>query len=187
MIVIRGWHIALVVGVVGLLTLFYKGLWGNPQYIPPVLVGTPAAIFEGPELYSGELVSLNRFQGKVVMINFWASWCLECREEHENLLAIHKRFGAHPNFVMLGIDYQDEESDAKKYLEVYGNTFTHIRDPKGTISIDYGVYGVPETFVLDQEGIIRFKHIGPIIGPAYTRLTDHILQPLLEGRPLPAL
>lgn len=187
MIVIRGWHIVLVMGVVGLLTLFYKGLWGNPKYIPSVLVNTPAPIFTGPNLYTGEVVFLNHFTGKVVMINFWASWCLECRYEHENLLAIHKRFGAHPNFVMLGIDYQDAESDAKKYLEVYGNTFTHIRDPKGTISIDYGVYGVPETFVIDQQGTIRFKHIGPLIGPAYTRLTDDILQPLLEGQPLPAL
>jgi cytochrome c biogenesis protein CcmG/thiol:disulfide interchange protein DsbE len=183
MITIRGWHIAVIVGVIGLLSLFYKGLWGNPQYIPPVLIGKPAPEFSGPDLYTGETLSLTQFQGKVVMVNFWASWCLECRDEHPNLLAIQKQFGDHPDFVMLGINYQDEEENAKKYLEVYGNAFRHVRDPDGKISIDYGVYGVPETFVFDRQGIIRYKHIGPIIGPTYPQLTNQVILPLLQGQP----
>ncbi|MGH7273371.1 MAG: redoxin domain-containing protein [Nitrospiria bacterium] len=184
---IRGWHVTLMVGVVGLVTLFYLGLWGDPQAIPTVLVGTPAPIFSGPEVNTGEIISLSNYKGKVVVINFWASWCFECKQEHENLLAIHRRFGPDPNFVMLGINYQDREEDARKYLEMYGNSFNHVRDLKGTISIDYGVYGVPETFVFDQQGIIRHKHIGPIIGPAYTHLTDKVIAPLLRGSPSESL
>jgi cytochrome c biogenesis protein CcmG/thiol:disulfide interchange protein DsbE len=180
---VRAWHIALIVGVVGLLGLFYEGLWGDPHALPTVLIGTPAPPFTGPELMSGEMTSLANFHGKVIVINFWASWCQECKLEHENLLEINKRFGKNPNFVMLGINFQDQEEDAKRYLEVRGSNFKNIRDLKGTISIDYGVYGVPETFVFDQQGIIRYKQIGPIIGPAYTQLTDKVIQPLLEGQP----
>ena len=179
---IRGWHITLVLGVVGLLTLFYEGLWGDPKALPTVLIGTPAPVFAGPEVHSGELISSNRFQGKVIVINFWASWCQECKLEHKNLLEINERFSKNPNFVMLGINYQDNEKDALKYLEVYGSNFQHVRDLKGAIAIDYGVYGVPETFVFDQQGIIRYKQIGPIIGPAYPHLTDKIIQPLLNGQ-----
>lgn len=182
---IRGWHLVLVGGIFGLLSLFYKGLWGNPSFIPPVLIGTPAANIVGRELYSSEMISLSNFQGKVVVINFWASWCQECKLEHENLLAISRRFGQDPNFVMLGINYQDRESDARRYLEEHGNNFQHVRDLKGTISIDYGVYGIPETFVIDQQGIIRYKRIGPITGEVYTHVTEQILEPLLQGDPLP--
>jgi cytochrome c biogenesis protein CcmG, thiol:disulfide interchange protein DsbE len=178
----KTWHFVLIVALVGLVFLFYKGLWGDPRAIPTVLINTQAPTFSGPEVRTGETISLNRFQGKVVLINFWASWCLECRTEHENLLAINRRFSQHPDFVMLGINYQDQLEDAQKYLQSYGSNFDHLRDLKGTISIDYGVYGVPETFVIDRQGVIRYKSVGPIVGPTYTRLTEDILQPLLEGR-----
>ncbi|HXC61406.1 MAG TPA: redoxin domain-containing protein [Nitrospiria bacterium] len=181
---IRGWHITLVIGVFGLLALFYQGLWGDPRALPTVLIGTPAPAFVGPELYSGEPISLAGFHGKVVVINFWASWCEECKLEHANLLKIYERFSKNPNFVMLGIDYQDREDDAKEYLRIRGSNFKHIRDLKGTIAIDYGVYGVPETFVFDPQGIIRHKQVGPILGPTYDKLTDQIIQPLLQGQPL---
>lgn len=184
--VIRGWHIALVIVVLGLLTLFYQGLWGDPRALPTVLIGTPAPPFAGPELNSGEMISLASFRGKVVVINFWASWCQECKLEHENLLKINEHFNKNTNFVMLGINYQDQEEDAKEYLRIHGSNFKHVRDMKGTISIDYGVYGVPETFVFDQQGIIRYKQVGPIIEPAYTKLTDQIIQPLLQRQPLQA-
>ena len=183
----KGWQFALVAGVVGLLALFYQGLWGDPTAIPTVLVGSPAQNFSGPEVHTDEVISLNQFQGKVVVINFWASWCFECKVEHENLLAIQERFGTHPGFVMLGINYQDRVDSARKYLETYGNSFQHVRDLKGTIAIDYGVYGVPETFVLDQQGIIRFKYVGPIVGPVYRHVTSDIIEPLLQGQPISTL
>ncbi|MBI3609128.1 MAG: redoxin domain-containing protein [Nitrospirae bacterium] len=181
----KGWHFILALAVVGLLVLFYKGLWGDPRTIPTVLIGTQAPSFSGPVVRTGEMITSSRFQGKVVLLNFWASWCLECRTEHENLLALNRRFGSNPDFVMLGINYQDRKEDAEKYLEVYGSTFNHLRDPKGAISIDYGVYGVPETFVIDRQGVIRYKYVGPLVGPAYTNLIENVLEPLLEGRPFP--
>ncbi len=185
--VIQGWHVALILGIAGLVALFYQGLWGNPHDIPTVLVGTPAPGFSGPEVNTGEMISLKEYKGKVVMLNFWASWCLECREEHQNLLAIHKRFGKNPNFVLLGINYQDQEEDAQQYLETYGSSFQHVRDLKGTISIDYGVYGVPETFIVDQQGIIQHKVVGPLIGPVYTQVTEQVIAPLLQRSPKESL
>ena len=177
----RGWQIALVVGLFGLLFLFYQGLWGNPRLIPTVLIGSQGPTFSGPRVESSETLSLDQFKGKVVMLNFWASWCLECRLEHENLLALNERFGRDPNFVMLGINYQDKADDALGYLRQYGSNFAHVRDVKGAIAFDYGVYGVPETFLIDQQGIIRCKTIGPILGDVYTKYTQKILPALLAG------
>jgi len=177
------WHYILVIGLAGLIFMFYKGLYGDPRAIPTVLIGTRAPAFSGPEVRTGETIAMDRFQGKVILVNFWASWCLECRTEHENLLALNRRFSANPDFVMMGINYQDREEDARKYLQVYGSNFDHIRDLKGLISIDYGVYGVPETFVIDRQGVIRFKFIGPLVGPTYTDLTERVLQPMLEKQP----
>jgi len=178
---IRGWQIALLAGILGLIILFYKGLWGNPNFIPPVIVGTPAPEITAPDLYQPKEVSLSQFRGKVVVLNFWASWCLECKLEHQNLLAIKKRYADNPNFVMLGVNYQDKEDLARQYLQEHGNNFEHVRDVKGRISIDYGVYGVPETFVIDQNGVIRHKQIGPIVGETYTYLVEGLIEPLLNG------
>ena len=182
----RSWQIILVTCIIALVVLFYQGLWGDPRAIPTVLIGTLAPPINGPDLESDELVASSQYDGKVRLINFWASWCLECRIEHPNLLTINERFGGHPDFVMLGINYQDRKSEALKYLDVHGNNFRHIVDLKGAISIDYGVYGVPETFVIDRDGVIRFKYVGPLTGPIYSTLTENILRPLLEGRPIPA-
>ncbi len=178
---VRGWQIALLIGIFGLIVLFYKGLWGNPSYIPPVLIGTPAPAITAPDLYQPKEVSLSQFRGKVVVLNFWASWCQECKLEHQTLLELKDRFSKNPNFVMLGVNYQDKEDLAQQYLKEHGNNFDHIRDAKGRISIDYGVYGVPETFVIDQNGVIRHKQIGPIIGETYTYLVEQVIEPLLNG------
>jgi cytochrome c biogenesis protein CcmG, thiol:disulfide interchange protein DsbE len=178
---LRGWHVVLVATLVALFLLFYQGLWGDPSAIPTVLIGTPAPTFVGPNVVSGTTIDLSQYRGKVVMINFWASWCQECRVEHENLLALYNRFRTNPDFVMLGINYQDKLEDARQYLDVHGSPFQQVRDVKGTISIDYGVYGVPETFIIDKQGVIRHKQVGPIVGPAYSLLTERVLPTLLEG------
>jgi cytochrome c biogenesis protein CcmG/thiol:disulfide interchange protein DsbE len=179
---IRGWHVAIIVVVLGLIALFYVGLGLDPRSLPSVLVGTPAPAFSGPEVHQGDLLSLDDFKGKVIVVNFWASWCQECRLEHANLLAIHRRFQADPNFVMLGIDYQDGVDDARKFLETFGSSYPHVRDPKGSIAIDYGVYGVPETFVIDPQGVIRYKQVGPIVGQAYSHIMEKVIEPLLQGK-----
>lgn len=179
---IKGWHIFLLAGLLGLIALFYQGLWGNPSYIPPVIVHTQAPEIAAPEMYSGREISLNGLKGKVVVLNFWASWCQECKMEHASLLAINRRFQENPNFTMLGINYQDKEGLAKQYLKTHGNNFNHVMDKDGKISIDYGIYGVPETFVIDQKGIIRYKTIGPLIGATYTHVVEKVIEPLLSGR-----
>ncbi|MGH7164090.1 MAG: redoxin domain-containing protein [Nitrospiraceae bacterium] len=177
----RSWQIVLVLVLLGLLALFYQALWGDPRRIPAVLIGTPAPAWEGPDVVSGARISWDQFRGKVVVVNFWASWCQECRLEHQNLLTIDERFHKDPHFVMLGVNYQDKVEDAQQYLKTHGSSFRHVRDVKGLLGIDYGVYGVPETFVIDQQGIIRYKWIGPVTGEAYTHLTDKVLVPLLHG------
>ena len=169
--------------LLALLVLFYQGLFGDPRHIPSVLVGTQAPGFAGPDVESGEPISFDQFKGKVVVLNFWASWCYECKVEHEHILLLHQMFKDDPNFVMLGVNYQDEVPDAQGYLKQYGSTFRHVRDVKGALAIDYGVYGVPETFVIDQSGIIRYKYVGPIIGETYTNLTKNVLTPLLTNTP----
>ncbi|HQU28127.1 MAG: redoxin domain-containing protein [Nitrospira sp.] len=180
----KGWQITLILVLFGLFALFYQGLWGDPRHIPTVLIGTPAATFEGPDVETGQTISLDQFKGKVVLLNFWASWCYECKVEHEDILRLHQAFKDNPDFVMLGVNYQDKLPDAQKYLKDFGTTFSHVRDVKGQLAIDYGVYGVPETFVIDKEGIIRFKYVGPVMGPVYTNLTEHVIRPLLNSQPL---
>lgn len=176
----RGTQITIVVTLFGLLILFLQGLGGDPRSIPTVLIGTQAPNFEGPDVESGASISFSQFQGKVLVLNFWASWCQECKVEHSNLLRLHDQFKDHPDFVMLGVNYQDQIREAQDYLEAFGSSFRHVRDINGTLAIDYGVYGVPETFVIDQRGTIRHKWIGPIVGTVYTHLTEKILTPLLS-------
>ena len=178
---LRGWHVALVASLIGLFLLFYQGLWGDPSAIPTVLIGTQAPTFSGPTVVDGSTFDLSQYRGKVVMVNFWASWCQECRLEHENLLALYNQFRTNPDFVMVGINYQDKLEDARQYLSVYGSPFQQVRDLKGTISIDYGVYGVPETFIIDKQGVIRHKEVGPIVGPDYNLLTERIIPTLLQS------
>lgn len=173
----------LLIVLFGLLALFYQGLWGDPRSLPTVLIGTKAPSFEGPDVETGETISFEQFRGKVVLLNFWASWCYECKVEHQDILRLHREFQQYPDFVMLGVNYQDKIPDALAYLRRHGSTFRHVRDVTGSLAIDYGVYGVPETFVIDRDGIIRHKWVGPIVGPTYTNLTQKVLLPLLKGAP----
>ncbi|MBI3753984.1 MAG: redoxin domain-containing protein, partial [Deltaproteobacteria bacterium] len=167
---IKTWQVFLPLAILCLIVVFYHGLYGNPSYIPPVIVNTPAPDFIAPELYEEKgqraprEMRLSDYKGKVVVLNFWASWCTECALEHPSLLEINQRYAQDPRFVMLGVNYQDKENPAKEYLAKHGNNFKHVRDFSGKISIDYGIYGVPETFVIDKQGMIRHKSIGPIIG-----------------------
>lgn len=177
----RTTQLMILVVLFALFSLLYQGLWGDPRHIPTVLVGTQAPAFEGPDVETGDRLSSERFKGKVMLVNFWASWCQECKLEHDNLLRLHDDYKHHPEFVMVGINYQDEEPEARAYLQRYGSSFSHVRDVNGTLAIDFGVYGVPETFVIDKRGVIRHKWIGPISDDVYADLTQNVLTPLLEG------
>ena len=180
----RATHVTILVVLVALFALLYQGLWGDPQHIPTVLVGTQAPLFEGPDVETGAPLSSKQFAGKVMLVNFWASWCRECKVEHDNLLRLSDTFKDRPDVVMLGINYQDETAKARAYLHEHGSGFSHMRDVTGALAIAFGVYGVPETFVIDKAGIIRHKQIGPVTGDAYTHLTHNVLTPLINGSTL---
>jgi len=136
------------------------GLKLDPREVPSPLVGKPAPAFELPILQQPD----KRFvpgdmRGKVWLLNVWASWCVSCREEHPMLLALAKR-GVMP---ILGLNYKDKRDEATAWLKQFGNPYElSVVDADGRIGIDYGVYGVPETYLIDAEGVIRYKQIGPI-------------------------
>lgn len=150
-----------------------KGLFLNPREVPSPLIGKPAPTFEAPVLGdSSKTFSTEEMKGKVWLLNTWASWCVACREEHPLLVEMRKH-----DIPLYGLAYKDVETDALAVLESMGDPYiTTANDTDGTIGIDYGVYGVPETYVIDKKGIIRYKQIGPITPEA---LRDTIL-PLLK-------
>lgn len=140
--------------------LLWVGLGINPREIPSPLLGKPAPAFSLPELTEGGgNTSPADFRGKVWVLNVWASWCSACREEHEELLALARQSGVN----LLGLNYKDEPVDAKAWLAQAGNPYARVAvDADGHAGINWGVYGVPESFVIDQQGVIRRKFTGPL-------------------------
>ena len=143
-----------------LVALLAAGLTLNPREVPSPLIGKPAPAFELPLLHqSGKSFSPREMQGKVWVLNVWASWCAACREEHP-VLADFAKSGAAP---LYGLNYKDKREDAIAWLGRYGDPYAaSIVDVDGRVGIDYGVYGVPETYVIDKRGVIRYKRIGPV-------------------------
>lgn len=150
-----------------------KGLFLNPREVPSPLIGKPAPVFTAPILGdASKTFSSNDMKGKVWMLNMWASWCAACRDEHPLLVEMFEH-----KVPLYGLAYKDVEADALAVLKAMGNPYiVTANDADGSIGIDYGVYGVPETYVIDKAGIIRYKQIGPITP---NDLRDKIL-PLLE-------
>jgi cytochrome c biogenesis protein CcmG/thiol:disulfide interchange protein DsbE len=143
-----------------LLVLLAVGLGLNPREVPSPLIGKPAPAFTLPLLgQPDKTFSSKEPLGKVWVFNVWASWCVGCREEHAVLVAFAKS-GAAP---LYGLNYKDQREDGLKWLERYGNPYrASFFDADGKVGIDYGVYGVPETYVIDKRGVIRYKQIGPV-------------------------
>ena len=143
--------------VVGFLAV---GLTLNPRELPSPLVGKPAPDFLLPQLHDqGKMISSNDLKGKVWLLNFWASWCGGCKEEHPVLIHLAQS-GAVPIY---GMDYKDQRSEALAWLKEWGNPYPVVAvDESGRVGINYGVYGVPETYVIDKAGVIRYKQIGPL-------------------------
>jgi len=148
-------------GIFIVLLLFLAvGLRLDPRMVPSPLIDKPAPAFTLPRLDDPQrLVSEKDLLGKVWLLNVWASWCVSCREEHPVLVEFAKK-----NIVPIyGLNYKDERKDALAWLGQFGNPYTvSIMDADGRIGIDYGVYGVPETYVIDKQGVIRYKQIGPV-------------------------
>ncbi len=154
------WKKALIpLSCVPVIILLAYGFRTDPRAIPSPLVQKPAPIFR-LAAYGGPEVSLDNLKGKPVLLNFWASWCYPaCYEEAPPLEATWQKY-KDQGLVMLGVDIQDKEADAKEFLSRFGYTFPNGPDPGGKISIDYGVYGVPETFFIDRKGRIAYKQVG---------------------------
>jgi len=144
------------------LILLGYGFYQDPRYIPSPLVGRAAPDFS-LELFDGKTVRLSELRGKTVLVDFWASWCLPCRAEARDLEAAWKQQGE--DVLFLGINIQDTEAEALKFIDEFGITFANGRDPDGKISVDYGVWGIPEAFFVSPTGRITYKHIGAIPPP----------------------
>ena len=135
------------------------GLKLNPREIPSPLINKPAPEFSVPTLFDAEeFITNQQFKGQVWLLNVFASWCVACRQEHPLLNELAKQ----NLLTLVGLNYKDQREDALQWLGELGNPYNIIAyDLKGNVGIDYGVYGVPESFLIDKQGLIRFKQIGP--------------------------
>jgi cytochrome c biogenesis protein CcmG/thiol:disulfide interchange protein DsbE len=154
-------RLLLPLAVFALLVVFLgKGLVLNPGEVPSPLIGKPAPDFSLPRLHDPVAQISNKdMAGKVWMLNVWASWCVSCRQEHPLLVDLSRR-GVVPIY---GLNYKDTREEAVTWLQRLGNPYlASAYDVDGRVGLDYGVYGVPETYVIDAQGVIRYKQIGPI-------------------------
>ena len=148
--------------IIGLIALFAFGFTIDPKKVPSPLIGKPAPDFEIKALNGNEKIRLSELKGKPVLLNFWASWCQECKVEAYILEAFHQKYGSKTQQIkVIGIAIQDTADKAKAFARLFGKTyFLSLDDNTGNIALDYGIYGVPETFIIDHEGIVVYKHIG---------------------------
>lgn len=156
------------------------GLTLDPKEVPSPFIGKPAPAFALPQVADpAKTLSPVDLKGQVYLLNVWASWCVSCREEHPVLLELAKR----QTVPIYGLNYKDEREDALAWLDRFGNPYAASAfDADGRVGIDWGVYGVPETFVVDKAGIIRHKQTGPLT----REIVEQKLLPLirqLQGSP----
>jgi cytochrome c biogenesis protein CcmG, thiol:disulfide interchange protein DsbE len=148
-------------GIFVILVIFLAiGLQNDPRYVPSPLIGKPAPDFTLPRLFSPNTsFGPNQLKGKVWILNTWTSDCVGCRQEHPYLLELSKN----KQINLIGLNYRDSNILAINLLKRHGNPYqVVVTDLDGSVGIDYGVYAVPETFIIDKKGIIRFKYIGPL-------------------------
>jgi cytochrome c biogenesis protein CcmG/thiol:disulfide interchange protein DsbE len=156
----RLWFLIPLAAFFALAAILARGLRLDPHEVPSPLINKPAPAFALARLDdAAKTIRLEDMRGKVWMLNVWASWCVSCREEHPLLLAFSKKHLV----PIYGLDYKDQRADASQWLSRFGNPYdASLFDAEGRTGIDFGVYGVPETFIIDQAGVIRMKHIGPL-------------------------
>ena len=150
------------------------GLTKDPRKVPSPFIGKPAPAFTLSMLHEpGASFAPEQMRGKVWLLNVWASWCVSCKVEHPILNEMNRQGVV----TIVGLNYKDARADAQKWLKQNGDPYLFsVSDIDGKVGIDYGVYGAPETFVIDKQGVIRYKQIGPITPEAL----DKTILPLLK-------
>ena len=140
----------------------------NPSKIPSNLINKNVPYFETKNLIKDEIfISKKEFGKEVILVNFFATWCEPCRNEHKYI----KNFATKKKLKIIGINYKDNPNNTKKWLEDLGNPYSDIPlDKKGKIAIDWGVYGIPETFIVNSKGIIKYRHVGPVTEKIYKEI-----------------
>ena len=163
------------VPVVAFTFLLASGFGRDPRELPSELLGKRAPMFTLPRLGAGEQIDLASLRGQVVVVNFWASWCLVCREEHPDLLAAWDRYRER-GVVLVGVDFEDTEAAALAYAKEMGGDWPLVTDPGSRTAIAYGVFGVPETFVIAPDGTITAKKVGAVTFAWLTREIESALR-----------
>lgn len=177
---VRAAAVAVVVVAIGVGAVFGWRLVGGSTVVDSPLIGRPAPAAALPQLDAGGTVSLADLRGDVVVVNFWASWCVACRGEHPVLVEAARDYRDR-GVTFLGVDYQDSPGSARAFLDELGRggpNYLYVSDPGSRAALDFGLFGVPETFVLDPDGVIAAK----ITGPVTTGQLDGVLEAVLAGR-----
>jgi cytochrome c biogenesis protein CcmG/thiol:disulfide interchange protein DsbE len=179
---------------VGLLGLLGYGLTRDPYVLPSPLVGKPAPELRLPVMppvtdpdlgrWEGrDTVRMDELEGRPLVINFWASWCLACRDEHPHLSAAARRYGDE-GVRFFGVLYQDKPPTARRFIrDLGGQSYPTLLDPGSRVAIDYGVYGVPETYFIGADGRVRHRHIGPVTTEILRTRIDSLLAEKERHRP----
>lgn len=145
-------------GLVGVLALSFRF---DPHDMRSAAVGQSAPAFDLELLEGGGRLTLDRLRGKIVVVNFWASWCVPCKQENPALASVWERYRS-ADVVLVGIVYQDSVDAAREYTTRLGNTWPSVLDDNGRTAFSFGVFGIPETFFIARDGVIAGRHIGPI-------------------------
>jgi cytochrome c biogenesis protein CcmG/thiol:disulfide interchange protein DsbE len=172
----RFWFLIPLAAFLALAVVLAVGLKLDPREVPSPLIDKPAPKFALQRLDDAQkTIRLDDMRGKVWVLNVWASWCVACREEHPLLV----EFARKKVVPLYGLNYKDQREDANRWLARFGNPYdASLYDLDGRVGIDFGVYGVPETFVIDQNGVIRMKHIGPITPDVLATKIEPLLKKL---------
>lgn len=154
--------------------VLFAGIGKDPNRLESALIGKPVPAFELAELQDpGKLYNNDVFKGQVTLLNVWGTWCPSCREEHGSLLALARNGGVR----IIGLNYKDNRDAALEWLDRLGDPYVlSLSDPQGKFGFDLGVYGAPETYVIDASGIVRYRHVGVVNQSVWTETLEPLVR-----------